>query len=44
MQMHFVSKYIKKNGRLEHASLSSLKQYEQFVSKLPEGQIVECFY
>lgn len=42
--MHFVGKYVKKNGRLEFSSLSSSKQYELFVSHLPEGQIVECFY
>ena len=42
--MHFVGKYIKKNGRLEFASLSASKQYEVFVSHIPEGQIVECFY
>jgi len=42
--MHFVGKYVKKNGRLEFASLSSSKQYELFVSRIPEGQIVECFY
>ncbi len=44
MDLHFVGKYIKKNGRLEFTSLSSSKQYELFVSRLPEGQLVECFY
>ena len=44
MDLNFVGKYIKKNGRLEFSSLSSSKQYELFVSRLPEGQIVECFY
>jgi hypothetical protein len=44
MELHFVGKYIKKNGRLEFSSLYSSKQYELFVSRLPEGQIVECFY
>jgi hypothetical protein len=42
--IHFVGKYVKKNGRLEFASLSSSKQYELFVSHVPEGQIVECFF
>ena len=42
--MHFVGKYIKKNGRLEFASLSASKQYEMFVSHVPDGQLVECFY
>ena len=42
--MHLTGKYVKKNGRLEFSSLSSSKQYELFVSHLPEGQIVEFFY
>ena len=42
--LHFVGKYIKKNGRLEFASLSSSKQYELFVSHVEEGQLVECFF
>jgi hypothetical protein len=42
--IHFVGKYVKKNGRLEFANLSSSKQYELFVSHVPEGQIVECFF
>lgn len=42
--MYFVGKYIKKNGRLEFASLSASKQYEVFVSHIPDGQLVECFY
>lgn len=36
-------KYIKKNGRLEMASLANSKQMELFVSKVPDGSIVECF-
>lgn len=44
MSQHLTSKYIKKNGRLEFASLAAAKQYEMFASHIPEGQIVECFY
>ena len=44
VKSNFVGKYIKKNGRLEFASLSSSKQYELFVSHIPEGHIVETFY
>lgn len=44
MNLHFTSKYIKRNGRLEFNSLASSKQFELFVSHIPEGQIVEVFY
>jgi hypothetical protein len=44
MNLHFNGKYVKRNGRLEFASLSAAKQYELFVSHIPEGQIVEFFY
>lgn len=44
MNLHFTSKYIKHNGRLEFNSLASSKQFELFVSHIPEGQIVEVFY
>ena len=36
-------KYIKRNGRLDIASLAHSKQLELFVSKVPEDTIVECF-
>mgnify|MGYP006271016399 FL=1 len=36
-------KYIKKDERLEMASLANAKQMELFVSKIPDGHIVECF-
>ncbi len=41
---HFTGKYIKKNGTLEFASLANSKQFERFVSNIPEGMLVECFY
>lgn len=44
MNLHFTGKYIKRNGRLEFSSLAAAKQFELFVSHIPEGQIVEVFY
>lgn len=44
MNLHFTGKYVKRNGQLEFATLSAAKQFELFVSHIPEGQIVECFY
>lgn len=41
---HFNGKYIKKKGVLEHSSLGHAKQFELFLSKIPEGSIVEYFY
>jgi hypothetical protein len=44
MSHHLNGKLIKKKGRLEFASLALSKQFELFVSKVEEGQIVEFFY
>lgn len=44
MNLHFTGKYVKRNGVLEFSSTSMGKQYELFVSHIPEGQIVEVFY
>jgi len=44
MPLNLVTKYIKKNGRLEFSSLANSKQFELFASKIPEDGIVECFY
>ena len=41
---HFNVKYIKQKGLLTHSSLAAAKQFEMFVSKVPDGQIVEFFY
>ena len=41
---HFTCRYIKQEGGLVFASLAQAKQFELFVSKVEEGQIVECFY
>jgi hypothetical protein len=44
MNLHFTGKYIKRNGRLEFSTLAASKQFEMFVSYIPDGQIVEVFY
>lgn len=44
MSLNLVTKYIKKNGRLEFPSLAASKKFEIFVSHIPEDTIVECFY
>lgn len=44
MTHHFTGKYIKRNGSLRPISSAVSKQLEQYVSKVPEGTIVECFY
>lgn len=41
---HFTGKYKKRNGRLEFISLANSKQFELFVSDVPENTIVEVFY
>jgi hypothetical protein len=44
MTSHLTGKFIKKNGTLEFINLANAKQYELYLSKIPEGQIVEFFY
>jgi hypothetical protein len=44
MSRHFTGKYIKREGRLEFSSLAQAKQFELFVSKVPDHSIVEVFY
>lgn len=44
MTLHLHGKMIKKEGLLKAGSLSLNKQLEEFISKIPEGQIVEFFY
>jgi len=41
---HLNGKYKKERGMLKPLSIASMKQYEIFVSKLPDGAIVEFFY
>jgi hypothetical protein len=44
MTSHFTGKYIKRNGMLQMHSIAQSKQFELFVSHVPEDTIVECFY
>ena len=44
MTQHFTGKYIKRNGVLEFSTLAQKKQFELFMSKVRDGQIVEVFY
>jgi hypothetical protein len=44
MTHHFTGKYVKRNGVLQQISSAQSKQMELYVSKIPEGSIVECFY
>lgn len=44
MNLHFTGKYVKRSGALQFISLANSKQFELFVSNIPEGQIVEVFY
>jgi hypothetical protein len=41
---HLNGKYKKERGILKPVSLGEMKQYEKFVSNIPEGAIVEFFY
>lgn len=41
---HLNGKYKKERGILKPLTIASMKQYELFVSHLPEGAIVEFFY
>lgn len=42
--MILVGKYKKERGLLKPITLASAKQYEKFVSDIPDGAIVEFFY
>ncbi len=42
--MILVGKYKKERGLLKPVALSGAKQYERFVSDIPDGAIVEFFY
>lgn len=41
---HLNGKYKKERGMLKPLSIPGMKQYELFISRLPEGAIVEFFY
>jgi len=42
--MILTGKYKKERGILKPITISSMKQYEEFVSHLPDGSLVEFFY
>jgi hypothetical protein len=42
--MILTGKYKKERGILKPITISSMKQYEEFVSNLPDGSLVEFFY
>lgn len=44
MNKHFNGKYIKKHGKLEVTSHAMARQFEAFLSYIPEGALVEFFY
>lgn len=44
MTHHFTGKFEKRNGVLRPVSSAVSKQHELYVSNIPEGSIVECFY
>jgi len=44
MTVHLNGKYKKERGLLKPLNISGMKQYEEFVSHIPEGAIVEFFY
>jgi hypothetical protein len=44
MTHHFTGKFIKRDGMLQPLSSAVSKQQELFVSHIPQGSIVECFY
>ena len=41
---HLNGKYKKEKGLLQPINIGNMKQYEKFVSNLPDGAIVEFFY
>jgi hypothetical protein len=44
MTHYYTGKYLKRDGILKPISTAVSKQLELYVSKIPEGSIVECFY
>ena len=44
MTPHLNGKYKKERGLLKPLTISGIKQYEEFVSHIPDGAIVEFFY
>lgn len=44
MTPHLNGKYKKERGLLKPLTISGIKQYEEFVSHIPDGAVVEFFY
>ena len=44
MTQHLNGKYKKEKGMLKPISIANMKQYEKFVSNIPDDAIVEFFY
>lgn len=44
MKSHFTGKYVKREGELKPISSVVSRQKEAYVSTIPDGTIVECFY
>lgn len=44
IQQHFNGKYKKERGILKPITIAGARQYEEFVSNIPENSIVEFFY
>jgi len=44
MSIHLNGKYKKERGLLKPITIAGMKQYEEFVSHIPDGSIVEFFY
>lgn len=42
--LHYTGKYKKERGELKPLSIPNARQLEAFISHIPDGQIVECFY
>ncbi len=44
MSKHYSGKYVKKNGIFQFVSPAKEKEFNLFVSRVENNQIVECFY
>ena len=44
MSQHFTGKYIKRNGTLHFSTIAQSKQFELFMSHVPDNSIVEFFF
>lgn len=43
MNMHFDGRFVKKNGKLQHAASSENATYKLFIDSLEEGAVVEMY-